>query len=263
MEPHAGVVRSADGTGIAFERSGSGRAVVMIDPAGGYSGFDNIRGLGALLSAEFTVYTYDRRGRGKSGDTEPYSVAREVEDLAAVIAEAGGAASVYGFSSGGLLALHAAADARVIGKLALFEPPLRGEDEPPDPAFTAEIAELVSSGRRPEAVERFLTSIGVPSEVIAGMGPVRPALEAVAHTLVYDCEISNATTFELLRSVRTPTLVLDSQGSSDDLTGGTAAIADALPSGTRLSLTGDWHGAPDEDLADAIGDFFRGRPQQE
>jgi pimeloyl-ACP methyl ester carboxylesterase len=170
MEPHAGVVRSADGTGIAFERSGSGRAVVMIDPAGGYSGFDNIRGLGALLSAEFTVYTYDRRGRGKSGDTEPYSVAREVEDLAAVIAEAGGAASVYGFSSGGLLALHAAADARVIGKLALFEPPLRGEDEPPDPAFTAEIAELVSSGRRPEAVERFLTSIGVPSEVICRDG---------------------------------------------------------------------------------------------
>jgi hypothetical protein len=95
------------------------------------------------------------------------------------------------------------------------------------------------------------------------MGPVRPALEAVAHTLVYDCEISNATTFELLRSVRTPTLVLDSQGSSDDLTGGTAAIADALPSGTRLSLTGDWHGAPDEDLAAAIGDFFRGRSQQE
>jgi pimeloyl-ACP methyl ester carboxylesterase len=89
MEPHAGVVRSADGTGIGFERSGSGRAVVMIDPAGGYSGFDNIRGLGALLSAEFTVYTYDRRGRGDSGSTPPYAIEREVEDIEALVDHAG------------------------------------------------------------------------------------------------------------------------------------------------------------------------------
>jgi pimeloyl-ACP methyl ester carboxylesterase len=234
----------------------------MIDPAGGYSGFDNIRGLGALLSAEFTVDTYDRRGRGKSGDTEPYAVAREVEDLGAVIADAGGSASVYGFSSGGLLALHAAAAGLPIGKLVLFEPPVRGEDEPPDTAFTAEIAGLVSSGRRPEAVEHFLTSIGVPPEVIAEMGPARPALEAVAHTLVYDCEISNATTFELLRSVRTPTLLLDSQGSSDDLTGDAAAIARALPNGVRRTLPGDWHGVGNDVLAPVISDFLRGRSHQ-
>jgi pimeloyl-ACP methyl ester carboxylesterase len=258
MQGAQGSVRSADGTAIAVDRSGSGPALVMVDPAGGYSGFDNIRGLGALLTAEFTVHTYDRRGRGKSGDTGPYAVAREVEDLAAVIDEAGGSAFVYGFSSGGLLALHAAAGGQAIDKLALFEPPVRGKDEPPDTSFTAEIDALVSSGRQAVAVDRFLTSIGVPSEVIEQMAPVRPALEAVAHTLVYDCEISNATTFELLRSVQTPTLVLDSQGSSDDLTGGVAAIVAALPDGTRRSLAGEWHGVPDEDLATAVTEFFKG-----
>jgi pimeloyl-ACP methyl ester carboxylesterase len=258
MQTAQGIVRSADGTEIAFDRSGSGSALVMVDPAGGYSGFDTIRGLGTLLAAQFSVYTYDRRGRGESGDNEPYAVEREVEDLAAVIAEAGGSAFVYGFSSGGLLALHAATSGLASDKLVLFEPPVRGEGEPPETAFAAEIAELVSSGRRAAAVDRFLTSIGVPPEVIAEMAPVRPALEAVAHTLVYDCEISNATTFELLRYVRTPTLVLDSQGSSDDLTGGTAAIAEALPNGTRRSLTGQWHGVQDEDLAPVLTEFFLG-----
>ncbi|WP_084958313.1 alpha/beta fold hydrolase [Thermoactinospora rubra] len=258
MHTSQDVAKSADGTPIAFERSGSGPAVVMVDPAGGYSGFDTIRRLGSLLADHFTVHTYDRRGRGASGDTPPYAVQREVEDLAAVIAEAGGSACVYGFSSGGLLALHAAAGGLPITRLALFEPPVRGEDEPPDLAFTARIAELVAAGRRAEAVREFLTSTGVPPEMMAELGPTLPALEAVAHTLVYDCEISNATTHALLREVRVPALVLDSQGSSDDLTGGTAAIAAALPHGVRRSLPGGWHGADDEAVAAAVTEFFRG-----
>jgi pimeloyl-ACP methyl ester carboxylesterase len=258
MQAAQRIVRSADRTEIVCDRSGSGPALVMVDPALGYSNFDNIRGLGARLAAQFSVYTYDRRGRGESGDVGPYAVEREVDDLAAVIAEAGGSACVYGFSSGGLLALHAAASGVAIDKLALFEPPVRGEDEPPDAAFTAEIAELVSSGRRAAAVGRFLTAIGVPPEVIADMAPVQPALEAIAHTLVYDCEISNATGFELLRSVQTPTLVLNSQGSSDDLTGGVAAIAGALPNGARRTLPGEWHGVKDEDLASVLAEFFHG-----
>jgi pimeloyl-ACP methyl ester carboxylesterase len=153
-------VRSADGTGIAVERGGSGPALVMVDPAGGYSGFDNIRGLGALLSSRFTVWTYDRRGRGASGDTPPCAVEREVEDLAAVIAEAGGRASVYGFSSGGLLGLQAAAAGLPIDRLVLFEPPVRAEGEPPDTAFTEEIRSLVDAGRPDAAAERFLTQSG-------------------------------------------------------------------------------------------------------
>ena len=203
MQTAQGIARSADGTGIVFERSGDGPALVMVDPAGGYSGFDNIRGLGALL------------------------------------------------------ALHAAAAGVPIEKLVLFEPPVRDEGAPPETAFTAEIAALVAAGDRAAAADRFLTAIGVPPEVIEGMAPVRPAFEAVAHTLVYDCVISDATDFDLLRSVRTPTLVLDSQGSSDDLTGGAAAIAVALPDGTLRTLTGEWHGVPDEDLAPVVAKYLR------
>jgi pimeloyl-ACP methyl ester carboxylesterase len=247
------VTESHDGTRIAYERAGSGPPLVMVDPAGGYSGFDNIRGLGALLAADLTVYTYDRRGRGESGDTPPYAIEREVEDLAAVIAAAGGSASVYGLSSGALLALHAAAAGLPIDRLVLFEPPVREEGEPPDLAFAEEIAELVAAGRRAAAVEAFLVGIGVPPEYAAS----QPPLEAVAHTLVYDCEISNATTFDLLRGVDVPALVLDSFGSSDDLTGGTATIAEALPNGTRRSLAGEWHNVPDEDLAPVVAAWLR------
>ncbi len=258
MERAEGRVRSADGTEISYARAGRGPALVMVDPAGGWSGFDNIRGLGALLAADFTVITYDRRGRGSSGDTAPYAVVREIEDLAAVIAEAGGSASVYGLSSGALLALHAAAAGLPIERLALFEPPVRGDGEPPDPSFGAEIARLVASGDRVAASDRFLSAIGVPPEVIAGMGPVREAFDAVAHTLPYDCAISDATTFALLRAVPAPALVLDSEGSSDDLTGGAAAIVAALPHGTRRSLAGAWHGVADEDLAPVVAAFLRG-----
>ncbi len=251
-------VTSADGTEIAYAVAGAGPPLVMVDPAGGWSGFDNIRGLGALLAADLTVVTYDRRGRGASGDRPPYAVQREVEDLAALIDAAGGRASVYGFSSGALLALHAAAAGLPIDRLVLFEPPVRGEDEPPDPAFGRGIAALVAAGDRAGASDRFLTAIGVPPEMIAGMGPARAGLDAVAHTLPYDCALSDATSLDLLRSIATPTLVLDSAGSSDDLTGGTAAIAAALPNGTRRSLAGEWHGVSDEDLAPVVAAFLRG-----
>lgn len=251
-------VSSADGTEIAASTAGSGPPLVVVDQALTYSAFDNLRGLATLLTGEFTVWRYDRRGRGGSGDTPPYAVAREVDDLEAVIEAAGGSAFVYGFSSGGLLALHAAAAGLAIDKLALFEPPVRPKGEPPDVTFTTEIAELVAAGARGTAVDYFLTSIGVPAEVIAELAPARAALEAVAHTLVYDCEISNATTFELLARVRTPTLVLDSRGSSDRLVGGTAAIADALANGTRRSLPGDWHGIADDDLAAVLTEFLKG-----
>jgi hypothetical protein len=246
-------VTSNDGTAIAYERTGTGPPLVLVDPALGYRGFDNVRGLGERLTADFTVYSYERRGRGDSGDTPPYAVEREVEDLAAVIAEAGGSASIYGFSSGALLALQAAAAGVPIEKLVLMEPPIGTDDDPADAAFTAEIAELVAAGRRREAVERFLRDM--PPEVLAGLEGVMPVLEAVAPTLVYDCLISNATTTGLLEKVPTPTLVLDSQGSSDDLTGWAASVAAALPDARHRSLPGGWHGVPVEVLAPVVTEF--------
>jgi pimeloyl-ACP methyl ester carboxylesterase len=254
----AGRVTSSDGTSIAFERAGEGPALIAVDPAGSYRDFRPQRPPVELLSAHFTFYLYDRRGRGASGDTPPYAVQREVDDLGALIAEAGGSACVYGMSSGCLLALHAAASGLAIKKLALFEPPIE-PNATGESAFTAELAELVAAGRRRETVEFFHRGIGVPEEVMAQMTPpVWAALEAAAHTLVYDCMISDATSLELVRSVKAPTLVLDSQGSGGELTGMAATVMEALPNGAYHSLAGGWHGVPDEVLAPVLVEFFRG-----
>jgi pimeloyl-ACP methyl ester carboxylesterase len=253
-------VASADGTSIAFERFGAGPALIAVDPAGSYRDFRPQRPPVEPLAEHFTVYLYDRRGRGASTDTRPYAIEREVEDLAALIAEAGGSAAVYATSSGGLLALQAAAGGLAIPRLALFEPPLDPDQDRPtgESEFTAELAELVAADRRREAVEFFHRGIGVPDEVMAQMTPAAwAALEAVAATLVYDCRLGDATSLRRLGSVMVPTLVLDSQGSSDDLTGGAAAVAEALPNGTHRSLAGAWHGVPDEALAPVLIEFLR------
>jgi pimeloyl-ACP methyl ester carboxylesterase len=255
-----GKVTSSDGTSIAFERSGTGPALVAVDAAGSYGGFRPFPTPVELLAPHFTVYVYDRRGRGASTDTLPYAVQREVDDLAALIAEAGGSAFVCAFSSGGLLALHAAAAGLAIPKLALFEPPIQATEDPAgETGFTAELAALVAAGRRRDAVELFHRGIGVPEEVMAEMTPpVWAALEAVAPTLVYDCRLSDAMSLRLLRTVTTPTLVLDSQGSSDPLTASAATVAAALPDSTHRSLPGGWHGVAHHDLAPALVEFLKG-----
>lgn len=180
-------VTSADATTIAFERSGEGTPVIVV------GGALNDRSTGAPLAAhlasDFTVYTYDRRGRGDSGDTRPYAVEREVEDLAALITEAGGKAFVYGVSSGAILALEAAASGLPITKLALLEPPYTITEARPNASenFAARLAELTSAGRRGEAVEYFMTkTVGLPDEAVAGArnSPMWAGLEAMAHTLV-------------------------------------------------------------------------------
>lgn len=252
-----GSVRSADGTIIAFERAGSGPILVMVDAAGGYRGLGPLGPLSELLATHFTVYRYDRRGRGESTDTLPYALEREIEDLSVIIDEAGGSAYVYALSSGALLAMHAAASGLAIPKLVLFEPPIGGDDDTPtgESAFTAE---LVAAGRRGDAVERFHTSIGVPDEFVSGMrhAPFWPLMEAVAHTLVYDCIVSDATSLASVASVTAPTLVIDSEGSTGDLTGWAAAVVGALPNGSHRSLVGEWHSVPDEDLAPVIAEFL-------
>lgn len=206
------------------------------------------------------MLTYDRRGRGDSTDTLPYAVEREVDDLAALIAAAGGCAFVYAVSSGALLALHAAASGLAIPKLALFEPPIAtDEGRSAEPNLATELAELVAAGRHEDAVERFHAAIGVPAETVAGMRqtPLWPALTAIAPTLVYDCIISDATSPQLAASVTAPTLVIDSEGSTGELTGWAAAIVDALPNGTHRSLLGQWHSVPDQDLAPVLTEFLQ------
>lgn len=259
----AGTAISADGTPIAWARTGEGPVVVMVDPALGSSAYRQSAGLAALLAGAFTVVTYDRRGRGGSGDTAPYDVAREVEDLAAVVATTGTTPCVYGLSSGGLLAIQAAAAGVPMARLAVFEPPL-ADDVATRPAgwvdpLTGELGALLAEGRHADAVDHFMAAIGVPEEGRAAMRgtPVEAAFAAVAPTLLYDCALGERTGLDVVAAVTVPTLVVDSLGSSEDLTGWAAAVMGALPDGTHVSLPGEWHVVPDADLAAALSAYFR------
>jgi pimeloyl-ACP methyl ester carboxylesterase len=194
-----GTVRSKDGTTIAFDAWGDGQPLIMIDGATSYRGVNPTNAeVGQLLADEFRVYAYDRRGRGESTDTAPYAVEREIEDLAALIADAGAPAVVFGWSSGAVLALDAAAAGLPITRLALFEPPFVVDNSrPPRPAdYVQRLDDCVAHGRRGEAVELFLTAVvGMPATTVGGVrqSPFWPALEAVAHTIAYDGQIMGTT----------------------------------------------------------------------
>ncbi|PZV90782.1 Pimeloyl-ACP methyl ester carboxylesterase [Micromonospora phaseoli] len=251
-----GTVTSRDGTRIAYQREGSGPPLILVDAAGHFRANSSLGELASLLAPSFTVYRYDRRGRGDSTDTPPYAPEREVEDIAALIAEAGAPTSLYGYSSGGLLALHAAAAGLDVHRLALLEPPLDPDDDPTEQhAFTARLTELTGV----DAVRFFLGSIGVPEQVLGAIHvtPHWDAMVSVAHTLAYDARLSEATGPSLLARVTTTTLVLDSLGSTDDLTGMAATTAALLPAAEHLSLTGEWHGVPAQTLAPVLAGFLR------
>ncbi|WP_406065649.1 alpha/beta fold hydrolase [Micromonospora sp. NBC_00860] len=258
-----GTVRSADGTIIAYERSGAGPAVILVDAAGGFREMGPMRSLAAHLAEEFTVLTYDRRGRGQSSDTSPYAPQREVEDLRALIeGPSGGSAALYGFSSGAVLALLAAAGGLSVTRLALLEPPFaQDEQSTDDPGLAADITELVAAGRPGDAMLHFQRSIGVPAEFVDGMrdGPGWPAMEALAHTLVYDLTLLTALPAEALTTLTIPTLVLDSAQSDARLHGWAQGVAEALPAGRHRTLPGEWHGVSDEVLAPVLADHFSGR----
>lgn len=249
-------VRSDDGTTIAYERTGSGPAVILVDAAGNFRGTGLMRDLASHLAGELTAYCYDRRGRGESTDTAPYAVAREVEDLRALVAAAGGTAAVCGFSSGAALALHAAAAEPGIRHLVLLDPAV-DLDEPPEPGtpqLAAEVEELVAAGRSGDAYLHFLRSIEVPDEIVEQItqSPVWPELEALAYTLAYDPRITSTVTPELLRGLDTPTLVVNSAGSDERLLHWGERVARELPNGTYKTLPGEWHMVPPDVLAPAL-----------
>lgn len=255
-------VRSADGTSIAFERLGSGPPLVLL--AGGMCDRRTFIDLAAALATDFEVLNVDRRGRGDSGDTPPYAVAREVEDIAAVVHAAGGKAAVFGHSSGAALALTAAADAPDAGiaQLALFEPPY--QVDPATNRLSADLAEryaaLVAGGRRGDAVELFMTTVGMPPEAIAGARsqPFWPALEGIAHTLAYDAEVLGDGSFPADRAaaVSVPTLVLVGGASPAWAPAAGAALAAAVPDVTLLTIAGQDHDIAPEALVPALRDWL-------
>jgi pimeloyl-ACP methyl ester carboxylesterase len=258
-------VISKDGVAIAFERSGDGPALILV--SGALSDRSAGAPLAALLAPHFSVFTYDRRGRGDSGNRAPYAVEREVEDLDALIREASGSAYVFGMSSGAALALKAAEDGLAITKLALYEPPFIVDDTRPLPPkdLAAQLGELVSSGRRGDAVVLFLTkAVEVPAEVIAQMRntPMWPAMEAMAHTLAYDGAImgdnmaGNPLSSKQWASITVPTLVIDGEASPAWARNSVQALTNVLPAARRRTLEGQTHAVDPEILAPVLAEFF-------
>jgi pimeloyl-ACP methyl ester carboxylesterase len=265
-------IPSKDGTAIAFDRFGEGPALIMV--TGALATRSDViastqTSAGASLSQHFTVFAYDRRGRGESGDTQPYAAEREVEDINALITEAGGAAYVFGHSSGAVLALEAARllPAR-IAKLAVYEPPfiIDASRPPAPPNYLARLKELTSSGRRGEAVAYFMTTVvGVPAEEVAKMrnAPMWPALEASAHTLVYDGLIMGDSmhgtplSSQHWAAVTVPTLVMDGGASPEFMHHGAEVLVNTLPHAQHRRFPGQGHGAANEVLVPALVAFFK------
>lgn len=247
-------VQSKDGTTIAYERQGKGPMLILV--SGALSDRRSGSALAGMLAEHFTVINYDRRGRGDSGDTQPYAVEREVEDIAALIDEAGGNASLFGASSGAVLALEAAAKlpARVTGAV-LFEPPFVVDDSrPPVPIdFVDAMKKLVEEDRRGDAVEYFMTKgVGLPVEVAAQMrgAPMWPMMESLAHTLPYDGAVMGSMLSgkplptDRWKGVTAPVLVAVGGASEPWLHNGSKALVAVMPSAEHCVLEGLDHGAP-------------------
>ena len=232
-------VTSKDGTGIAYEKSGIGPPVVLV--LGAFNDRPAGSALRQSLSAHFTVFNYDRRGRGDSGDTAPYAIEREIEDIGALIDAAGGSAYVFGYSSGAILALRAAASNRAISRLALYDPPPTGGKAG---NLAPDLSKLITANRRGDAVELFqIEAVGIPADIVAKMrhAPFRPALEAIAHTLVYDSTILSALPDGLLASINIPTLVMDAENMPPIMHQSAQTLATALPKGQHHLLKGQTH----------------------
>jgi pimeloyl-ACP methyl ester carboxylesterase len=263
-----GRVMSADGTAIAYERAGSGPAVVLV--GGGATDRSENAPLATELAERFTVFNYDRRGRGQSGDTVPYAVQREIEDLEALIAEAGGSAHLYGVSSGGALVLEAAATGIAADRLAVYEVPWNVDDDWPQRwrEYVDELGALLAEGRRGDAFALFMRLADAPEEAIAGArsSPMWPALEAIAPTLAYDaaCLGDGRPPTARLAKISQPTLVATGAGSR--LSGAARwvraldpaadAIAASIPNAERRTIEGQAHVADPKVVAAVLERFF-------
>jgi pimeloyl-ACP methyl ester carboxylesterase len=266
--------RSADGTSIAFTRAGSGRALIIVDGALCSRAFGPSAALAERLARHFTVYTYDRRGRGASGNTLPYSPAREVEDIAALIAHAGGSATLLGLSSGAALALEAAAAGLPIDRVIAYEPPYVDEAASGDglpsrgAAHEAHLARLIAEDNRGGAVTYFMRDmVGAPAfvPIMLRMMPwIFGKLKAVAHTLPHDAAVMNGFTIprDRLASIGVPTLILHGSKTDARLKHAAEAAARVIPTATHRVLAGQTHNVkPDALVAAVVGESEPAQPR--
>jgi pimeloyl-ACP methyl ester carboxylesterase len=259
-------VTSNDGTTIAFDQWGAGPVVILVDGALQYRAFDQgMVDLANLLSQHFTVIHYDRRGRGDSTDTPPYAFEREIEDLEALIDEAGGSASLYGISSGAALAMEAAiALPDKVRKLAMYEAPYNHDVNARKAwqEYREKLGRLVAEGRGGDAVGLFMMLVGASPEDVEGMRhhPMWPLWEAVGLTLAYDAaalgEEADIPTERAAR-VAMPVLVMDGSESFPFMHATAMALAKAMPHGQHRTLEGQTHEVAAEAIAPMLVEFFK------
>lgn len=256
-------VTSRDGTRIGYERLGNGPALVLVDGAMGSRAFGPMPKIAALLQRHFTVYLYDRRGRGDSGDTHPYAKAREVEDLEALIGAAGGSAFVVGVSSGAALALEAAAGGARITKLAVYEPPYMVDDERHAQLnHEGKLRSLVAAGQRGAAVKYFMRDmVDVPAPFVLMMQLMRGTwrkLKNAAHTLPYDAAVMGDWQIPArLKALTTPTLAMYGGKTDPRLRRSVEELVKVLPNVRQQVLAGQTHNVSAAVLVPALVAFFK------
>ncbi|MEV0641190.1 alpha/beta fold hydrolase [Streptomyces sp. NPDC050619] len=251
---------SRDGTSLAYQRTGQGPAVILI--SGAMSTGATVAPLARPLSERFSVVSYDRRGRGESGDTAPYAVAREVEDLAALIEAVGGEAALYGVSSGGALALEAAASGLPVRRVAVYETPFAVHEEgvKERSEYTERLTEALAQGRRGDAVELFLRLTGLAEKMIQGarQSPMWAGMEALAPSLAYDDAVmgDGRVPRDRLASITVPVLALAGGASPAWMREAAQAVAEAAPEGMYRALEGETHMVDPTVLAPVLAEFF-------
>jgi pimeloyl-ACP methyl ester carboxylesterase len=262
------IATSKDGTNIAYDKQGEGPAVILV--AGALCARLSWSGpeLAKLLSPHFTVFNYDRRGRGDSGDTKPYAVEREIEDIETLIDVAGGTACLYGHSSGGALAMEAAIKlgGKSVKKLAMYEVPYNDDAHAQREwrAYIKKLIELLAADRRGDAVALFMRYVGTPDEQIEGMrhAPFWQALESIAPTLAYDHSAilgeNNSVPNERAMQVHVLTLVMYGGASFPFMYDTAQALSKAIPHAQLRTLEGQTHAVANEALAPVLVDFFTG-----
>jgi pimeloyl-ACP methyl ester carboxylesterase len=266
--PHT--VRSSDEVPIAFERTGGGPPLIIVDGAIAYREVGPSGKLAKELSHRFTVYRYDRRGRGQSGDAPTYSIQREIDDIQALIDHAGAPASLLGLSSGAVLALDAANQGLAITTVVAYEAPfiVDASRTPAPTGYREQLERLLGNNRPGDAVTLFMGFVGVPRFLIATM-PLFPAwrkLKAAAPTLVYDATIMEGTQAgrplpaDRWAAAKLPVLVADGANSPAWLHRASDAAAATLPNATRRSIDGANHMAQAGRVAPAVASFLTDSP---